>query len=286
MKKDLIKLASFLKESGNIKEYNRLLGLIKESKSPFELFVDVAGSGLEMAGGWLTGSGDDKKEKTNCLHIAENFSSRIGLSLSDDQKESLNNCEELEHPQQVKFSDITLMLKEYSEDKMKKAIEAYNNSVTFYVKFVPAYNVTIVDTEYSKFNIPVSNDFTAITYEAYLTQTGIYNYIYVKMAHSVAGQKIRLEEIERKEKIIKQKEDDLKKKQKILEEEERKNQEKLEKSRQKMDVIKREEDKKDDVFYYTEIDSDTNGVYYIGKDGTKLYLSEKQRKNIKVKEVE
>ena len=45
------------------------------------------------------------------------------------------------------------------------------------------------------------------------------------------------------------------------------------------------EEKKDGVFYYTEIDSDTNGTYYIGKDGSKLYLSEKQRKNIKVEEV-
>lgn len=274
MKKDLTKLASFLKESGNIKEYNRLLGLIKESKSPFELFgdfaKDVAGAGLEMAGDWLTGSGGDKKEKTDCLHIAENFSSRIGLPfLSDDQKESLNNCEELEHRQQKKFSDIKLMLKEYSEDKMKKAIEAYNDSVTFYVKFVPAYNVTIVDTEYSKFNIPMSDAFTATTYEAYLTQTGWNNYIYVKTAYSVVGQKTRQEEIEKREKALKEKEKQLKATQDALEKQQEEDRKKLEESQKSYHTVKRDsEEKKDDVFYYTKRARCGNDVCYIKEDGT------------------
>jgi hypothetical protein len=272
MKKDLEKLASFLKESGNIKEYNRLLGLIKESRNLGEAFLegvaDVAGAGLGIAGEWLTGSGD-KKVETDCLHIAENFSSKIDLPLTPDQKESLNECKELLHPQKINFSDIKFMLQQYSEDNMEKAIGAYSDSVTFYVKFVNSYNLTWVDTQYSEFNIPMSDAFTATVYKAYLTQTGPYNYIYVKLVPSSLGQEARKKRIDEQQAALDKEEENIKARQDALKKKREEDRKILEESRKSYYKVERDsEEKKDDVFYYTKIERCDNEFCYIKEDGT------------------
>ena len=283
MKKKLIKLASYLKDSKYEEEYK----MLKKEAVKIPSFGDVYD--------WFTSEEETKYIEASIAHIiGKDFcEKKMNISFDEDLAESLQKGKDTRHSTKVSFRKIQNNLGSNADDQKK-----WENTKKIYKEEQEDFTINFVRNFSTGFGDRVDCEFTLTIdtnrqkYKVYLLEDAFYNnHLYVKTQYFDIDYK-KEEERQRKQKEeIERRQKDLDKQREEQEKEIKENERKIEESKKSFNVVKRDgEENKDDVFYYTKVSADTVGPYYYNEKTNdeakkKLYVEEARKKNITVEKI-